>query len=81
MKILDRVHTFHNEVYHRDIGTPASLAKAQLEFSSLTRACSGKPEAGDPWFGMMAENGGALARDFARAAEAAYPRIDRAQWT
>ena len=81
VKILDRVHTFHNGVYHRDIGTPESLAKAQLEFSDLTRASSGEPEADDPWYGMMAENGGALARDFARAFEAAYPRIDRAQWT
>ncbi len=69
VRILDRVHTFHNDVYHRDIGTPASLARAQLDYFALTKC---KPAAGDPWFGMLAENGGALGRDFAKAVEAAY---------
>ena len=29
---LGRIHTFHNTDYHRDIGTPESLAKAEREF-------------------------------------------------
>jgi mannose-1-phosphate guanylyltransferase len=29
---LGRIQTFHNDDYHRDIGTPQSLALAQLEF-------------------------------------------------
>jgi mannose-1-phosphate guanylyltransferase len=67
--LLDRVHTFHNDVYHRDIGTPESLAKAQGDFSVMSVR---KPGAGDPWYGLMTENGGALARNFAKAVEAAY---------
>lgn len=29
---LGRMHAFHNDNYHRDIGTPESLALAELEF-------------------------------------------------
>jgi mannose-1-phosphate guanylyltransferase len=29
---LGRIHTFHNDVYHRDIGSIASLAKAEQEY-------------------------------------------------
>lgn len=67
--LLDRIHTFHNDVYHRDIGTPASLAKAQADFSVISAS---KRDAGDPWYGLMAKNGGALARAFAQAVEATY---------
>ena len=29
---LGKIWTFHNDIYHRDIGTPESLALAQKEF-------------------------------------------------
>lgn len=29
---IGRIYTFHNSVYHRDIGTPESLAQAETEF-------------------------------------------------
>jgi mannose-1-phosphate guanylyltransferase len=70
-KILDRVHTFHNDVYHRDIGTLTSLSRAQLDYFCAAGAVAAQVGR-DPWYGMMAENGGRLARDFARAVEAAF---------
>jgi len=76
MKILDRVHTFHNDVYHRDIGTPASLAKAQLDCFNAAGAGMSNSITGDPWYGLMSDNGGALARDFARAVEAAGAEVN-----
>ena len=30
---IGRIHTFHNKSYHRDIGTPESLQKAETEFT------------------------------------------------
>lgn len=70
MKILDRVHTFHNDVYHRDIGTLANLSRAQLDYVGVPNAAH---IAGDPWYGMMTDNDGRLAREFAKAVDAAYP--------
>ena len=70
-RVLDRLHTFHNDVYHRDIGTLASLAQAQLDY--FCAAGAAPTQTGDPWYGMMTENGGRLARNFARAVEAAFP--------
>lgn len=32
---IGRIFTFHNSVYHRDIGTPESLAQAEMEFCSF----------------------------------------------
>jgi mannose-1-phosphate guanylyltransferase len=71
VKILDSVHTFHNGVYHRDIGTPASLAQAQRDYPSVAGAAVANSKAGDPWYGLMSDNSGALARNFAKAVEAA----------
>jgi mannose-1-phosphate guanylyltransferase len=34
-RYLGRMCTFHNPDYHRDIGTPQSLAKAEQEFSAI----------------------------------------------
>lgn len=33
---IGRINTFHNDIYHRDIGTPESLATAQGEFKTIT---------------------------------------------
>jgi mannose-1-phosphate guanylyltransferase len=35
---LGRISTFHNERYHRDIGTPASLRAAEVEFRPRVQA-------------------------------------------
>jgi mannose-1-phosphate guanylyltransferase len=101
---MGRIFAFHNDCYHRDIGTPSSLALAQLDFPLVAmqfevshRRCEeAKPTkqstsaphdapgllrlrlamtengGGDPWFGLMAENDGALARAFALAAAKTY---------
>jgi mannose-1-phosphate guanylyltransferase len=74
VNILARVHTFHNDVYHCDIGTPASLAKAQLDYFNASGAFA--PVTGDPWYGLMSDNGGALAREFAKAAAAAGAEVN-----
>jgi mannose-1-phosphate guanylyltransferase len=37
-RFLGRICTFHNDGYHRDIGTPASLTKAQAEFPQRSRS-------------------------------------------
>ncbi len=59
---VGRIHTFHNGRYHRDIGTVASLLRAQFEFPI---AAGGEgAEEGDPWHGLMSENGGRLAHAF-----------------
>ncbi len=31
-RLMGRINTFHNRVYHRDIGTPESLRAAQIEY-------------------------------------------------
>ena len=40
---IGRINTFHNSVYHRDIGSPQSLAAAQTEYAA---ALSAIPRAG-----------------------------------
>jgi mannose-1-phosphate guanylyltransferase len=52
---MGRIATFHNDRYHRDIGTLASLASAQFEFPF--RAGLHPDHGGDPWFGLMREEG------------------------
>ena len=59
---MGRIATFHNDCYHRDIGTLASLTSAQFEFP--LRAGSLPVRAGDPWFGLMREE--SRAQDFLR---------------
>jgi mannose-1-phosphate guanylyltransferase len=40
---MGRINTFHNTTYHRDIGTPRSLAAAQTEYPA---ALAGSAQAG-----------------------------------
>ena len=35
---MGRINTFHNAIYHRDIGTPRSLAAAQAEYAAALSA-------------------------------------------
>lgn len=60
-RLLGRMNTWHNETYHRDIGTPKNLFRAQIEYPL---AVSLPPAPPDPWFGLMARDNGALARAF-----------------
>jgi len=66
-----RVFSFHNDIYHRDIGTPVSLARAQFQFPLVADPALLQGE-GDPWFGLMRENGGRLAEAFGHAVDSAY---------
>ncbi len=34
-KFLGKINTFHNDIYHRDIGSPSSLELARLDFPPL----------------------------------------------
>ena len=36
-KFLGKINTFHNDIYHRDIGTPASLELARSDFPPLLK--------------------------------------------
>ena len=58
---IGRIATYHNDVYHRDIGSPASLLRAQIEYPLAVGRHSADP-ASDPWFGLMTEADGRLAR-------------------
>jgi mannose-1-phosphate guanylyltransferase len=68
---MGRIHTFHNDRYHRDIGTVASLVRAQFEFPLI----AGVADAGDPWCGLMSEDGGRLAHAFMQSV---YAALDQA---
>lgn len=39
---IGRINTFHNNVYHRDIGTPLSLEIAQSEFCNILKTYQAK---------------------------------------
>lgn len=68
---LGRMTTFHNDIYHRDIGTLASLARAQLEFPFVDGSQAMSSDA-DPYFGLMQSDNGRLAQAFANAIDAAF---------
>lgn len=36
-RFVGRINTFHNDTYHRDIGTPESLATARREFPAIAK--------------------------------------------
>lgn len=70
---IGRIATFHNGIYHRDIGSLFSLLRAQIEFPLAAEshpAASGN----DPWFGLMSENNGRLARALKQALSEALHR-------
>ena len=46
-RYMGRMQSFHNDVYHRDIGTPESLARAQREFRSSDLPEQGGDEQSD----------------------------------
>ena len=68
-RLIGRIFASHNSLYHCDIGTLASLSRAQLEYPLVAPAPA---ENGDPWFGLMHDAEGALARRFRRAIDAAF---------
>lgn len=42
-RFLGKMNTWHNTIYHRDIGTPASLAAARVEFPVVYQRFKGNP--------------------------------------
>lgn len=68
-RLIGRIQTFHNAAYHRDIGTPASLCRAQFEFPLALARAGRAMAAGDDGFFERSGRGDA----FAAAVAAAYP--------
>lgn len=64
---LGRIFTFHNDVYHRDIGTLASLAQAQFEYPMVSPG-----RADDAWARLLAKDDFRLARQFERSLGQAF---------
>jgi mannose-1-phosphate guanylyltransferase len=70
-RFLGRIQTYHNAVYHRDIGSPVSYLRAQLEYPLVEGARSAGD--GDPWYGLMGEPQSTLAQDLMRAIDRMIP--------
>src|ERR1700674_2563435 len=70
-RFLGRIYTVHNAWYHRDIGTLAQLARAEAECPIAGRDGAASAAVQDPWYGLMSDNQGQLARDYQRAAQSA----------
>ncbi len=71
-QLMGRIFVFHNDCYHRDIGTLASLLQAQLEYP-LVCASRSRPSAdSDPWYGLMQADGRRLERDFLRVVRESF---------
>jgi mannose-1-phosphate guanylyltransferase len=70
-RFLGRISTFHNDVYHRDIGTLDSLLRAQFEYpgaASMFRQCVTRE---DPWYGLLDRDSGSLAQEFKQSLDQA----------
>ena len=72
-RLLGRIFTFHNAVYHRDIGALPSLLRAQLEWP-LVAGPTGTEASSDPWYGMMHDEDARLAGQFLKALDQALSR-------
>src|ERR1700674_2069770 len=70
-RYLGRIYTVHNELYHRDIGTLAQLARAEAEYPTADPGGAASASMHDPWYGLMSENEARLAHDYQRAAQSA----------
>lgn len=55
-RFMGKIYTFHNDCYHLDIGTPARLQRAQLEWPSIMPATDSENQQNDPWYGLLADN-------------------------
>jgi mannose-1-phosphate guanylyltransferase len=75
-RLLPHIQTYHNSLYHRDIGTPASLALAQFEFPlalAAARSASihvGAETASCDWSWAGAD----VATHFQRSLRGAFPQ-------
>jgi mannose-1-phosphate guanylyltransferase len=67
-RFLGRIQVWHNRVYHRDIGTLASLFAAQEEYPAAAPALDLRP---DPWHELCLANNWELADRLASALAAA----------
>lgn len=70
--LVGRIFAVANDRYHRDIGTPKSLMRAQLEYPLVQEAKGRARDGGDPWYGLMQIENGRLRRHFLRAIEATF---------
>jgi mannose-1-phosphate guanylyltransferase len=69
---LGRISTFHNDCYHRDIGTLESLARAQLEYPLVTANMGKHPERDESWHYLLQMRNNYLAHTFGNAIRIAY---------
>lgn len=68
---LGRISTFHNDIYHRDIGNLDSLLRAQFEYPlAAARSPEGRGQE-DPWFGLFEGRGADIASSFLQNLERA----------
>ncbi len=71
---VGRMATFPNDIYHRDIGSLEKLLLAQIEYP-LVRASRMAGSTHDPWFGLMREADGRLARQLMQAVAGALAAL------
>jgi mannose-1-phosphate guanylyltransferase len=69
---LGQIHTFHNSIYHRDIGTVASLAQAQLEFPCAVALFESQSVGDRAAPGMFGEFGSETAERFLQNVQVAF---------
>jgi mannose-1-phosphate guanylyltransferase len=71
---VGRIHTFHNALYHRDIGTLPSLLQAQFDYPL---ACAAAGEGPDHWHGLLTRDAGALNRDLLETVKSLLDTADK----
>ena len=64
---LGKIFTYHNDIYHRDIGTLASLMQAQFDYPLVSKS---SPD--EAWRRLLAKDDFRLAREFRHCIEQAY---------
>jgi mannose-1-phosphate guanylyltransferase len=62
---IGRIYTYHNDIYHRDIGTLASLLQAQIDYP-FRAATNGLNPTEQAWNGLLSGANQHLAQEFTR---------------
>jgi mannose-1-phosphate guanylyltransferase len=70
---LGRMSVFPNQLYHRDIGTPMALARAQIEYATLGTRFGDRLDWNDPLVDMLNDHDGDLSRRLSQAMTLAFP--------
>lgn len=71
-QLMGRIFVFHNDRYHRDVGTLTSFLQAQLEYPVIHEFWGPSSADNDPWFGLMQADGRRLERDFLRVVKESF---------